>query len=197
MADLTLLLVLNQLLSTSPTHILIERQRFRSGGRAAVQEWTLRVNTLEAMIYATLRTLRALEKWKGEIYSIAPARVGPFWLEGLVNEPDAEADMKMLESKKSAKARNKRAKIDLVASWLGDGKIEPRDGASATAQSYLQRWKGKGARKKAVSDDSQESAREHFDKLDDLADCLLQGLAWVKWEDNKRLLAKDGPASLL
>jgi cruciform cutting endonuclease 1 len=34
-------------------------------------------------------------------------------------------------------------------------------------------------------------------KLDDLADCLLQGLAWVQWEENKRLLLKKGVEVLL
>jgi cruciform cutting endonuclease 1 len=41
-------LVANEFLPLRPTHVLIERQRFRSGGSAAIFEWTLRVNTLEA-----------------------------------------------------------------------------------------------------------------------------------------------------
>ncbi|KAI1852229.1 hypothetical protein JX265_013082 [Neoarthrinium moseri] len=218
MADLTARLVHDEFLALSPTHILIERQRFRSGGRAAVQEWTLRVNTLEAMIYATLGTLGRLHHWRGTIHSIAPARVGPFWLEGLeddaaetktskatsprarkletVSDADGVADPKVKESKsaKSAKARNKKAKIDLVGKWLVEDRIETTGEAETTAKSYLHRWKG-GRRNKTVA--AAEDVAEHFNKLDDLADSLLQGLAWVKWQENQQLLAQNGPDELL
>ncbi|KAI0124845.1 mitochondrial putative cruciform cutting endonuclease 1 [Xylariales sp. AK1849] len=197
MAELTLNLVLDQLLNIPPTHILIERQRFRSGGGVAVQEWTLRVNTLEAMIHATLRTLKKLGHWEGEVYSIAPGRVGPFWLDddAALGSPDKAPD-----SRKSAKARNKKAKIDLVGNWLEQGKIDPLSGAKNPAQSYIYRWKGgrwKGGRRSTKSTTEEEPVEEFFDKLDDLADCLLQGMAWIKWEENKRLLAQYGPMAIL
>lgn len=90
----------------NPTHILIERQRFRSGGSSAVQEWTLRVGVFEGMVYAVIHTLREqrlqeLLQQKGQqegqdrgcgslcldqqglsppfVYSIEPQRVVRYW----------------------------------------------------------------------------------------------------------------------
>lgn len=57
MAKAALALVTRRFLPLQPTHVLIERQRFRSAGQSAVQEWTVRVNMLEAMLYAVFTTL--------------------------------------------------------------------------------------------------------------------------------------------
>ncbi|EMC97446.1 hypothetical protein BAUCODRAFT_130590 [Baudoinia panamericana UAMH 10762] len=85
------------LLSHHPTTILIERQRFRSASGAAIQEWTVRVNMLEAMLWACLRTLQTElppsssssnsstttdsipAPPRREILSVSPARVASFW----------------------------------------------------------------------------------------------------------------------
>jgi len=76
MAQRTVQLVREQLLPLRPTHVLIERQRFRSAGQAAVQEWTLRVNTLEAMLYAAFATVRVLGGgWDGSLLAVPPSRV--------------------------------------------------------------------------------------------------------------------------
>ncbi|KAI1634052.1 mitochondrial resolvase Ydc2 [Biscogniauxia mediterranea] len=63
LARVTTALVRDALLPLRPTHVLIERQRFRSRSHAAVQEWTLRVNSLEAMLHAALRTVREYGLW--------------------------------------------------------------------------------------------------------------------------------------
>ncbi|KAH8678155.1 mitochondrial resolvase Ydc2 [Xylariales sp. PMI_506] len=196
MADLTVEVVQQKLLKSMPTHILIERQRFRSGGGAAVQEWTLRVNMIEAMLHATLRTLQSLGYWDGTVYSIAPSRVGPFFLECFDSaEPrkGSEAEKAIRTKLKTAKMQNKKAKIDLVGRLLETTSIVISGEAKLHAEMYLNRWKG--IRRSKGADD--QLAGESFHKLDDMADCLLQGLAWMKWEENKRLLAIQGPSALL
>ncbi|KAI0163377.1 mitochondrial resolvase Ydc2 [Pestalotiopsis sp. NC0098] len=200
MADMTFNLVQDVLLGFEkpPTCILIERQRFRSGGGSAVQEWTLRVNTLEAMIYSTLRTLKSCGKWSGEVIPILPQRVGPFWLEGLepVETSNLDGGDKAPSSTaaKNKKAKQKKAKIDLVAKWLQEGMIVPSGQARTTAESYMDRWNGKRTKK---SLDAAEPASERLKKLDDLADSLLQGLAWLQWQDNLRELSQSGPDGIL
>ena len=54
MAQIALNFIQTHILPQNPTHILIERQRFRSSSSPAILDWTIRVNTLEAMIYAIL-----------------------------------------------------------------------------------------------------------------------------------------------
>ena len=172
----------NKLLFSSshpaPTEILIERQRFRSMGGSAVQEWTLRVNMFEAMLYAVLKTLHSEGKWHGTVHPVPPSKVRKFWLN------DAEVT-------REEKGNGKRDKIDLVNRWLNDEEhdFELSEGALETACLWRRKrsgGKGKGKDKVAVK----------MGKLDDLADCLLQGLAWISWEQNKRTLVRDGLAAL-
>ena len=88
-------LVKSTILAGAPDIILIERQRWRSGGGSAVQQWTLRVNTLEGMLWAILQTMyyerllmqkhrkgkETLSKEKlYEIFGVDPKRVGNYWL---------------------------------------------------------------------------------------------------------------------
>lgn len=84
-------LISKEVLSVNPDIILIEKQRWRSGGGSAVQQWTVRVNTLEAMLWAVLETLRhsrhshgdqdpSTEKHGYHVYAVDPKRVGQYWL---------------------------------------------------------------------------------------------------------------------
>ncbi|KAK8086387.1 hypothetical protein PG994_001361 [Apiospora phragmitis] len=214
MANLALELVRDRLLPTNPTHIVIEQQRFRSAGSSAVQEWTLRVNTLEAMIHAILRTMKEMGHWSGEVISVAPRRVGPFWV-GAAGEIDAgaeeiqsplELEIEFLErterkvdikkKNKLAKTRNKKAKIDLVGNWLqSEGILNPASAQQElTMKLYRDRWLGVRRKKGA---NKLDEAEVESGKLDDLADCLLQGMAFIKWEENKNLLAREGPNAIL
>lgn len=184
----------------SPTHILIEQQRFRSGGGSAVAEWTIRVGLFESMLHAVLRTLRE-ERGSSlglqAVVSISPARTARFWLEGRGGSGS------LVEPRKITGREGKQAKIDIVAkSFLGakDHLVETGTGqAKAMKTAFLTRWcatskaaKALKLQKKAAPSESRygsESARQP--KLDDLADCLLQALAWLRWQKTRELVLED------
>lgn len=155
-------LLTTTLLPLSPTHILIERQRFRSMGGSSVQEWTLRVNMFEAMLYATLHTLRQRGAWEGKVVPVEPNKVSKFWIGGE-------------EKGKGKGEKTKKRKMAVARELVGAG-TEVR--VEGLAREVLGEVTGKG--------------RAKGGKFDDLADSLLQGLAWVRWEENRRLVSERG-----
>ncbi|RFU25427.1 hypothetical protein B7463_g10915, partial [Scytalidium lignicola] len=198
-------LLRTRLLLENPTHILIERQRFRSTSSPHILEWTVRVNMLESILYAVLHTLKAEGIWAGQVLSITPGKVGPFWVgedEKAVLDGIAPGIVGKSRKTKTAKIRNKGLKIDLVRKWLetGDMVTLGNEEVKKTANAYLEKWNRlpgqKGTRKPAL-DSITEQPLEQMGKLDDLADSLLQGMAWVQWEKNKILALKEGVDALL
>ncbi|KAI1753172.1 mitochondrial resolvase Ydc2 [Xylaria castorea] len=194
-----------------PTHILIERQRWRSSGAPAIQEWTLRVNTLEAMLHASLRTLRDVGVWKGEVFSVRPESVGRLFLhaedpsrgraapnrEPEEGEVDASTTTKSKEKQTSGRktsTETKKLKIELLNHWLGQGDLIIQPGtveAGHMLDAYRDASKGaKRSRSKRVTEeDSTEGKPLTIDKkLDDLTDSLMQGMAWLRWQENMALL---------
>jgi cruciform cutting endonuclease 1 len=176
-------LVRERLLPLRPSSVLIEQQRWRSGGRAAVAEWTLRVNALEAMLWAAFRAARPTappavdaddeggDGWEPELHAVSPARVAAFWLPGL-------------------RRVEKKAKVDLVRTCaarggLGGVEVAFGEGAVAVARGFGT----SGGRAKGRAADDVASGRR---KLDDLADSLLQASAWAAWEANRRSLLDEG-----
>ncbi|KAI1132622.1 mitochondrial resolvase Ydc2 [Nemania abortiva] len=203
-------------LNPLPTHILIERQRWRSGGAAAIQEWTVRVNTLEAMLHASLRTLRDVGAWKGDVMSIRPGSVGQLFL-GAVNpdtgdavqnqedEVDASTSkpgIKRTTGRKTS-AEAKKLKIDLLSSWLGQGDLVVRPGnaeAGHMLDAYRDASTGPKQRrsKRAAGESELEAKPPALDrKLDDLTDSLMQGMAWLRWRENVALLRLENGAEQL
>jgi cruciform cutting endonuclease 1 len=184
-------LLKKKLLLEEPTHILIERQRFRSMGSRNILEWTVRVNMFESILYAVLCTLKGEGVWSGEVQAIAPGKVGPFWL----GEETDGVGSKKVRTSKSVKIRNKGAKIDLVRGWLEGGEMVGlgNEIVEGMARRYREKWnRSPGGRKKGEGD-----GEKKMGKLDDLADCLLQGMAWIQWEENKRTALKHGVEALL
>jgi cruciform cutting endonuclease 1 len=253
-------------------------------GHANILEWTVRVNMLEAMLYAILHTLRSSQSWDGSVIPINPGMVGSYWLDGsegrgtvggrvkgmearkksvsirLETEAETGADDKGKTGAKSgigrgsktknAKAITKGLKIDLVGAILSSSSTSSALSSSPftspsttpspppllpstpeahnTATAYLSRWQTlrkyeaaspliqlktakakaksltkskKGAKKEAEAPilapkQKVGTATEELSKLDDLADCLLQGLAWVEWERNREVLRREGVTGL-
>ena len=197
-------LVRERLLASKPSKVLIERQRFRSMGSPHILEWTVRVNMLESMIYAILETLKMEGNWSGEVVAIAPGKVGPFWVgedETKSSTPGEAVEYKKKTKSQFAKIRNKGLKMDLVRKWLQERNVFllGNEEVECTATAYMEKWDrtpGQTKTKKGKKGDGQAPAEE-MGKLDDLADCLLQGLAWQAWENNRELVRTQGVEILL
>lgn len=180
-------LVRDELLPHRPAAVLVERQRWRSGGRAAVAEWTLRVNALEAMLWAVFRALgpgpqapvdgRDEQRRPGpELHAVSPARVAAFWLPGL-------------------RRVEKKAKVDLVRASAARGAlgaVEVRFGEDAA--DVAQGFGAAGGRARRRDVDGTVTGRR---KLDDLADSFLQAGAWAAWEANRRSLLEEGAENFM
>ena len=207
----TALRLSNDIIHTyKPNHILIERQRFRSGGASAVLEWTLRVNMLESMLWACLATMR--DQLKGrrsafpEVHEVSPARVARFWCSGVSREilPDPLASSVKPRAaggnvgEAAKKKIEKSDKIAMVQSWLVKNlsldeptdnllevALEFSDEARAVADSFLTETK-KSRSKRRTRNETEDTPSVGSDKLDDLADCLLQAVAFTRWEENRR-----------
>ncbi|TRX89388.1 hypothetical protein FHL15_009686 [Xylaria flabelliformis] len=192
-----------------PTHILIERQRWRSGGGTAVLEWTLRVNTLEAMLHASLRTLRDVGVWKGEVLSVRPERVGQLFLDadGLstrratpkteLKEDETGASTTKPKKKRTTSTEIKKLKIELLNQWLsqGDPIVQPGTvevGHMLDAYRDVPKAPKRSRSKRVTEEDGPRGDLPTLDKkLDDLTDSLMQGMAWLRWQDNIALLRTE------
>ncbi|KAJ5915122.1 hypothetical protein N7454_011234 [Penicillium verhagenii] len=196
--------LITTLLSTyNPTHILIERQRFRSGGSSAVQEWTLRVGVFEGMLHAILHTLRMERGSSGSaqagilVEGVEPKRVVGYWDEIGAGNGDGNGDACESDSggkekvKVKVNAREvKKAKMGIVGGLGGGigkgGKVVVGDEEAVRelAGAYVRKWRGeKGNRKEKGLD---------IGKLDDLADCLLQGVTWLEWQVMRERVVREG-----
>ena len=171
-ADRAYSFVTDMLQRHKPTHVLIERQRFRSGGGPAVQEWSLRVGMFEFMLYATLKTLSAQNYHDAAVVPMQPRMVNKFWL----SQDD-------LTEQSPTSAAMKKYKIDEVSHLLGGTSTTPQKVAfSKQAKDMKDDFLEKFNRTKGKSKPSA------LPKLDDVSDCLLQGLAWLAWQDNRSRL---------
>ncbi|KAM7204829.1 Mitochondrial resolvase Ydc2 / RNA splicing MRS1 domain containing protein [Rhypophila sp. PSN 637] len=198
MAKMALSFVQSHILPLDPTHILIERQRYRSASSPAITNWTIRVNSLEAMIYSMLAVYKSLGKFHGEVIPVTPRSVATFLLDenpftaGLIRE-----GMKARLQKEKMET-SKKNKVDLLGRLIRH-KEEPVTFWSEKAGRLAYALADRGRKKKAMKGDGGVQVKIPHPKVDDLADCLLQGIAWVEWHRNMEHLIETnawvtGPA---
>lgn len=165
--------------SLKPTHILIERQRFRSSGHSAVQEWSLRVGMLEAMLYATIRTLTAEGLLTATtVEPMLPMRVNKYWFK----------DQDIPATGKQAKL----AKIAIVSDMLQALNTDAAPFSAGTDVVGIVESFGV----KPLQGSAANKVTRSLNKLDDMSDALLQGLAWLEWQQNRLKLIDEGPDGL-
>lgn len=244
-----------------PTHILIERQRFRSNGSHEVLEWALRVGLFESMLYTVLHTLReqmSLErslngpvgeqqrKGRGDgkaqlppppfVEGVDPRRVYKYWKE----EAEVHEEQDPISARPNTRKRQrieraiakgsapndviKKAKINIVGHWLLDwreretGADKEGESSETTSDSqrrtpnrasaklhvaqdpklrdlvdaYLRKWlKSLNIKKDdPLLRDAPKGVK--LEKLDDLADCLIQGITWVDWQAMRCRILREG-----
>lgn len=156
----------------------------------------------EAMIYAVLNSMKEMGRWEGEVQGVAPGRVSKFWLDILEGEGgnDGVGEVGGVGKRRVSKGeRSKAAKIGVVEGWLGMGDGERGFGLEGGAEEMGRRFlrKRRGGKRgkvggKVVGGEGEGRGEVEIGKLDDLADCLLQGMAWVQWERNRRLVMEKG-----
>ncbi|KAI8991105.1 ribonuclease H-like domain-containing protein [Mycotypha africana] len=137
--------------------VLIEQQRARSGGGHAVLEATLRVNCVEAVLWTGLYEAvdRLPKKRYIEMTPLLRQSIDNVWMEDL--ETVIKQNSERFKGVKKGYYLKKQASTMLVQHWLQTNSV-------------------------FHCDDNFKAMFLKEKKRDDLSDCLMQALAWFKWE---------------
>jgi cruciform cutting endonuclease 1 len=161
------------------------------------------------MLYAALE---AMKKERGGnlagvgVYGIEPKRVVQYWGEkepGFTNVEEGDD-----KKRKPTSREVKKTKIDTVARWLEAALSESETALAASsnrkiellgepspprtlAEAYLARLRTGVKRGPKVV-----PVLKDLTKLDDLADCLLQGVTWVEWMRMRELVLRKGVVAI-
>lgn len=179
-----------------------------------MQEWTLRVGVFEGMLYTVLYTLARQGFFTGTnagtgagdrlmvplAKGVEPSRVVRYWEDRVLSPSVSEEGEK---KKRKTSKEGKKAKIDVVGGWLSDAGETAGSGGDIstslsvgddielqnTVNAYLAKWQGKREKSR---DKALEKKKKDIGKLDDLADCLLQGMTWLEWQIIRGRVVREG-----
>lgn len=166
-----------------PDLILIERQRFRSMGSSSVLEAVIRSAVLENMIFASLKSLKDYEpnNFQYLVQSSSPLIMTSFW-ESYKTSTDLRFDK--LES-----ASRKKHRIELVSDWILNSKTIKLKGLTKDLLSQFSNGPNNSRRLNKIvnSINGITKSDSETNKSDDLADSLLHGITWLRFEKNKQM----------
>ncbi|KAG0032886.1 hypothetical protein BGZ82_006345 [Podila clonocystis] len=178
--------------------VIVERQRFRTGGMHSVLDATFKCGVVEGMIHTWLalwekgRVSGSLDKKHKDVVieSISPRAVGTWWSIGSVSRSgsvsseestDSASEVDTLDAggmskkPKSPKyATKKKQSRMIVDGWLH--KLEDKDSKMGTRDNSH-------PLRVSCSPTIREWYRREK-KRDDLSDCLLQAVAWYEWREH-------------
>ncbi|KAK9331326.1 mitochondrial resolvase Ydc2 [Lipomyces starkeyi] len=193
-----------------PDTILLERQRHRSAGGRNVLEWTLKVNMFENVLYGVLTTLINQGALKAQICEVLPSRTKGYWIRNAVLSTSSDGGENMSSGRKPVKnkyALSKLVKVNLVKRWTeGVSFANPaackhvvftESTIPMALQFHLSSSRSSRLRKLQSGTDAETENADDVGlaagrklKLDDLSDSLLQGVAFVQWQQHRFELAK-------
>lgn len=178
----------------NPDVIILEQQRLRSGGGSNVIEWTLRINMFESALHGVLVALRKQGKSTARVYDVLPGRTKGYWIRPT---PSTVCDEEKVirtskKSNSSTYAMSKAVKVDLVKRWTENVSFEKPDACRHVVFSQdtiplAQQFHSRRSRQ--LSSLPQSTTLPRNFKLDDLSDSLLQGVAYIEWQQHQFALA--------
>ncbi|SCU88683.1 LAME_0E00782g1_1 [Lachancea meyersii CBS 8951] len=174
------------LTAKSPDLFVVERQRTRTLGSAAVPDPILKVNALEHVLFMSLNAKKFYVKnLHYLVESSDPRRMTDFWCQAIPIRKLLESayglDSPKAHLKATSSTLTKMLKIALVKSMLlrqAQEKFTLSPLLSSQFTNYTPRKKYDLFEALQLGDSAGTS------KEDDLADSLLHGLAWVEWLRN-------------
>jgi cruciform cutting endonuclease 1 len=183
LASIAYRLLNEHIMPLKPDILLIESQRHRSHGAPSVFEITFRINMFESMLWAVLETLRHENRSQRHtspiVYPVDPAKVSRYWVEKATSEKDEK-------SARATPSQVKRAKVNVVSSWLVDKAFATKWPNSSVNLSFSS--DADQTRQGFIAKTIDKKDTHKVGKIDDLADCLLQLGTWISWETNRSQL---------